>query len=153
MNVVLDTTVIAKGVFPPRRRKKDDVHQERLELHLRAKEILRGVEQGRYTLYVPFVALVEMAAVGARLTGKKERGLEAAEYVRGYANIVPEFRLVDEAVGVAAETKASGFDSLFIACARVTGSTLMTDDRGMHEAAPGVGVDSKLLREMEPAGA
>ena len=44
--------------------------------------------------------------------------------------------------------RISGFDSIFIACAKITDSTLFTDDKKMYEAALKVGVKAKLLRDM-----
>jgi len=49
---------------------------------------------------------------------------------------------------VAAETKASGFDSVFIACAKTLGILLITDDKGMYDAAVKIGVKAELLRDM-----
>ena len=67
-------------------------------------------------------------------------------YVTCY--IIYDIELLEEAVDIATKTKASGFDVIFIACSKLTNSTLITDDLGMHRAATSFGIDSKLLREM-----
>lgn len=97
----------------------------------------------------PSVAIIEIAAVGARLTGKEERGIQASDYIKKYGNIFYDIGLLDEAVSIAAKTKISGFDSVFIACAKVTDSVLFTDDKKMYEAALKLGVKAKLLRDMD----
>ncbi len=45
-------------------------------------------------------------------------------------------------------TKASGFDVVFMSCAEVTGSILITDDKGMYEKAIDYGLEAKFLREL-----
>jgi len=149
MIYTIDTTVLAKGIIPPRRRKKDDIYEEQLRLHKIAKSIIREVEAKQSVMHIPSVAIVEMAAVGARLTGKSERGVQSAEYVRENGNIVYDINLLSEAIRVASQTKISGFDSIFIACTKITNSTLITDDKKMYNAAVKTGVNAKLLREMK----
>ena len=149
MNILtLDTTALANALFPPRRRKNDSIYEEQFRLHTIAKSILSEIENKQSVMNVPSVAIVEIAAVGARLTGKDERGLQASDYVREHGNIIYDVDFLDESVIIAAKTKISGFDSIFIACAKIANSTLITDDRKMHEAAIKVGVNSKLLRDM-----
>ena len=147
-NITLDTTVLAKGIIPPRRRKKDAIYEEQFRLYTLAKSIIREVEDKESVMNIPSVAIVEIAAVGARLTGKEERGIQASDFVREYGNIIYDIDLLYEAVRTASKTKISGFDSIFITCAKVTNSTLITDDKKMHNAAVKVGVKAKLLRDM-----
>ncbi len=109
---------------------------------------MKSVEEGGDTMAIPFLALVETAAVGARLTGQAGLGREAVCYVRSHATLLSDVMIHDESVDVACETKASGFDSVFIACARMTESVLVTDDKKMHQAALDLGVESRLLRDM-----
>ncbi|ODS42860.1 MAG: hypothetical protein MSIBF_06220 [Candidatus Altiarchaeales archaeon IMC4] len=148
-NVTLDTTVLAKGIIPPRRRKNDPIYAEQFRLYTVAKSIIREVETGLAVMNIPSVAIVEIAAVGARLTGKEGRGILASEYVRNYGHILHDVYLLDDAVRIAAKTKISGFDSVFIACARITDSTLITDDKGMYDAALKAGIRAKLLRNIQ----
>ena len=86
--------------------------------------------------------------VPSMLTGNKDIGRKNSDFVKSISRIIGENELIDEAVSIAAETKISGFDSVFIACAKVNHSLLITDDKKMHEVAIKVGVKSKLLREM-----
>lgn len=146
--LTLDTTVLANAIFPPRRKKDDSIYKEQLRLHTIAKSIVGKVESKKSVMNIPSVAIVEIAAVGARLTGKYERGLQASDYVREHGNIMYDIDFLDKSVDIAAETKVSGFDSIFIACAKISNSLLVTDDKKMHDAAVNAGVKSALLRDM-----
>lgn len=39
-DVTTDTTVLVKGLIPPRRKKKDAIYDEYLNLHRKAKDVL-----------------------------------------------------------------------------------------------------------------
>lgn len=149
MNVTLDTTVLAKGLIPPRRRKRDVIYEEQFRLHTIAKSMIGEVEAKESILYIPSVAIVEIAAVGARLTGEEEKGLHVSDFVREYGNIIHDVDFLDKSVIIASSTKISGFDSIFIACAQLTNSTLITDDRKMFDAAVKIGVSTMLLRDIK----
>src|SRR3989338_9605239 len=118
-SITLDTTVLARGILPPRRRKKDAIYENEFRLHVIAKSILSKVESKESIMNAPSAAIVEIAAVGARLTGKEERGIQASEYVKRHGNIIYDISLISEAVKVASQTKISGFDAIFITCAKV----------------------------------
>ena len=148
-SVTLDTTVLAKGIVPPRRRKKDIIYQEQFRLFTLAKSVITEVENRKSVMNIPSAAVVEIAAVVARLTGKEERGIQASDYVKKHGNIIFDIELLDKAVGIAAQTKISGFDSIFIACAKFSNSTLITDDKKMFDAAVKVGIKAKLLRDIK----
>ena len=148
MNHVLDTSVIAKGLIEPRRKKQDSILKEQLRIYKTASLIMDQVNNKEIRLVVPSIALVEIAAVAARLTGKDKRGIQASSYVRKHGNIIHDTSFLNEAVKIAAKIHVSGFDSIFIACAKLTDSTLITDDKTMHDAAISLGIDSKLLREI-----
>ena len=148
-NVTLDTTVLAKAIIPPRRRKRDAIYEEQFRLFTIAKSIIREVEEKESIMHIPSVAVVEIAAVSARLTGKEQRGIQASDYVKKYGNIIYDINLLNEAVKIASKTKISGFDSIFITCAKVTNSMLITDDKKMYDAAINLGIKSKLLRDIK----
>ena len=148
MNKTFDTTVIIKGIVEPRRKKQDSIFKEQRRVHNIASSMLENIYNNNDILFIPMVALVETAAVASRLTGNKDIGRKNSDFVKSISRIVGENELIDEAISIAAETKISGFDSVFIACAKITNSVLVTDDRKMHEAAAKAGVKSKLLRDM-----
>ena len=52
-DVTIDTSILVKGLIPPRRRIKDQLYEESLRLHSKSKEILLKVENGEYTNYIP----------------------------------------------------------------------------------------------------
>lgn len=149
MSITLDTTVLAKGLIPPRRRKRDIIYEEQFRLHTIAKSMIGEVENKESVMNTPSVAIVEIAAVGARLTGEKEKGIEVSDFVKEHGKILYDIDFLDEAVNIASSTKISGFDSIFIACAQLTDSTLITDDRKMFNAAVKIGVKAKLLRNIK----
>jgi len=148
MSLTLDTTVLAKAIVPPRRRKQDAIYKEQFRLYTIAKSITAKVESRQNIMNIPSVSIIEIAAVTARLTGKEERGIQASDYVKQHSSIIYDLYLLEEAVRIAASTKISGFDSVFIACAKITESALITDDKKMHEAAVKAGIKAKLLRDM-----
>jgi predicted nucleic acid-binding protein len=150
--LTLDTSVLAKGIIPPRRRKKDPIYAEQFRLFSLAKSILQDIEDSVSVMNVPSVALIEIAAVASRLTGKEDRGLQASDYVREHANILYDSSLLEESIRIAVKTKISGFDSIYIACAKHTGSMLITDDKGMYDAAIRIGIKAELLRDMQGKG-
>lgn len=146
--VTLDTTVLIKGIIPPMRRKKDSLYREQLRLHLKARDIIQEIEDRKTVMNIPAVCLIEIASVTARLTGKDQRGIQASDYVRDHGNVFYDIFLLNEAIRIGARTRSSGFDTIFIACAKLTNSTLITDDRKMYEAAAKVDVPAKLLRDI-----
>ena len=149
MNKTLDTTAIIKGILEPRRKKQDAIFKEQFRIHKVASSILDYIYDGKDRLFVPTIVLVEIAAVASRLTGDEKIGTETAYFVKSIASrVVSENELLDEAVFIASKTKISGFDSVFIACAKITDSILITDDRKMYEAAIKTGIKSKLLRDI-----
>lgn len=144
--VTLDTTVLVKGIIPPRRRKEDTLYEEQFRLYSVAKSIISEVENENTVMYIPSVALIEIAAVAARLTGKYERGILLSDYVKCHGNVIYDVHLLEDAIKIAARTKISGMDTIFITCAMLTGSALITDDKKMYDAALEVGLNAKLLR-------
>lgn len=74
--------------------------------------------------------------------------------VRISTSVLESYEVVDEAVlfdaawGIALDTGCSGFDSYFIALAKLKNAALLTDDRKMYYHAGEVGVDSVLIRAL-----
>lgn len=60
-NITCDTTVIIRGLVPPRRKKKDETYKRQLKLHKKAKEILEKIEKKCYKLHIPLIAFIETA--------------------------------------------------------------------------------------------
>nr|QNO48045.1 hypothetical protein IDMEPGOH_00001 [Methanosarcinales archaeon ANME-2c ERB4] len=55
--------------------------------------------------------------------------------------------LFERAIKIGMETKANGFDVLFMACADITNSVLITDDQKQSEKAKEYGVDTEFMRD------
>ncbi|NJE03018.1 type II toxin-antitoxin system VapC family toxin [Thermococcus sp. MV11] len=146
-DVVLDTSVIVKGILPPLRRKRDDVYHRQLSLHLKAKELLKKAQNGELTLHEPVIALVETSTVLWRLS-KSERIVDIGiRFLETYSVFYSDVYLLEDAMEIGRKTGASGFDVLFLACAKRRGAKLITDDRKMYEKALESGIEAELLRE------
>ncbi|MBN2251820.1 MAG: PIN domain-containing protein [Candidatus Altiarchaeota archaeon] len=150
MKCVFDTSVIIKGLIKPRRRKNDAILAGQLDAYKSAAELMNKVHAGEISLIIPTAAIIEVAAVSSRLTGIKEVGVKAADFIGNIAaEIVCERDILTECIDVAATTRAGGFDSAFIACAKTTSSTLFTDDKGMYDAARRAKINAQLLRNID----
>lgn len=145
--VTIDTSVIVKGLVPPRRRKRDQLFESQLELHLRCREILLKTESGEYINNIPLLALIETACVVSRLSDEKRADL-ALSFVSQNSRVYSDVYLLERSIEIGLRTKASGFDVVFMACAEETGSMLITDDRKMYERANDYGLDVRFLRDL-----
>lgn len=126
---VYDTTVIVKGLVPPRRKKKDALYEQQLKAHILCSQLLQRIEQKTASLSIPSIALVETAVVVSRLTNESAVAKEAVAFLRTAAKkILYDSLLLEKAVQIGMETKASGFDVLFLTCSRLLDLPLVTDD-------------------------
>jgi predicted nucleic acid-binding protein len=147
--VTTDTTVLVRGLVPPRRKRHDVIFEEYIRLHSSASEVLRRIEQGEYQNHIPLLALIETACVVSRLTNDPESASLSVSFVSSHAKLYDTADLLERSIEIGIASKASGFDVIFMACADVTGSQLITDDRKMYERARESGIDTTLLREWE----
>ena|SRR3989338_4190394 len=149
MNHVFDTSVIIKGILKPRRKKQDSILKEQFRVHKIATSFMNKIYSGKINLIIPSAALIEIAAVSSRLTGVKDTSIKTTNFINSISTVINESDILDQCIDVAAETKISGFDAVFIAVAKLTNSTLITDDKKMYESATKLSVDSKLLRDIK----
>ena len=147
--VTTDTTVLVLGLVPPRRRRHDVISEDYIRLHSSASEVLRRIEQGKYQNHIPLLALIETACVVSRLTNDPESASLSVSFVSRHAKLYDTADLLERSIEIGITSKASGFDVIFIACADITGSLLITDDRKMYQRARESGIDTTLLREWE----
>lgn len=146
---VFDTTFIVKGLVEPRRKKQDEILEQQLKLHNKAKEYLEKVEREETQMIIPSVALVETAYVVSRLTNYNNLSIDAVNFLwESSEEILFDYETLDNAIQTGIETKASGFDTLYLAVLKLTNSVLLTDDSKLHTLAKAQGFQSKLLREM-----
>jgi len=110
---------------------------------------LEFLEELSINVMIPAVCVVETASVIARLTGNRELAKLASEKLRDIYHVVREDQLLDQAWEIALTTGASGFDSYFIAAAKVFDALLMTDDVSMADKAARLGVNVILVREAD----
>lgn len=148
IDITTDTSVLIKGLVPPRRRTKDQLYETYLNIHLISKEILLKIEAANYVNHVPLIALIETACVVSRLTNDSESINLALSFVSQNSRMYADAYLLEKSIEIGTKTKASGFDVIFMACAEVCGSILITDDRKMFEKAIEYGLEAKLLRDL-----
>jgi len=146
IKVTTDTSVLISGLVPPRRRIKDHLFSEQHDLYMRANEILEKIASKEYSNHVPLVTMIEVASVVSRLTNDAKSVTMALSFVSENSRLYPDVYLLEKAIEIGQETKASGFDVLFMACSEVSGSKLLTDDRKMYEKAVEYGMNAGYLR-------
>jgi len=145
----VDSSFIVKGLVPVRRAKADDLRARQTREYERASAYLNAIGVGAHRMFVPAIALVEVAAVISRLTNSHEDARQGAAFVRHHATrIYYETDLLDRAIETAITAKTGGYDTIFLTVAKITGSTLLTADRAQHEMAIHIGLDSILLYDL-----
>ena len=82
-------------------------------------------------IYIPKVCIIETAAVIRRIANKNLE-IEVSKSINDSYEVIDEEFIFDSAWGIALDTGSSGFDSYFIALAKIKNALLLTDDGGMH---------------------
>ena len=146
MKVVLDTSVIAKALLRPRRGLPKEVLKRETETHEKAKLVIHLCDE--HEVLLPKAGIVEVASVLKR-NGHGDVIPDVVESLSLSYNLVPEEPIFEEAIDVASETGASGFDCYFMALALMEGALLITDDVKMAFHAKRLGIEILLLRDAE----
>jgi predicted nucleic acid-binding protein len=113
-------------------------------MHIYCQEI----EDDDVEIYVPKVCVVETAAVIRRLANKT-LSVKISKGILDSYEVIDEMLIFDSAWKIAVKTGCSGFDSYFIALAKIKNAVLLTDDGGSNYHAKETGVDSILIRNTE----
>jgi len=147
--VVLDTSVIVKAVLKPSRQLPKDIYERKVETHEKSRLLIRLVKQKHIEVFIPFVALIEVAGVLTRLASSS-LAREIVESLKTSENyhIIHEEEIRDHAIKIALEVGSSGFDTYFIAVAKMFNATLITDDEPMTIHAKRLGIDVILIRKI-----
>lgn len=145
---VLDTSVIIKSIFKPARSLPDEKYEREMTTHKKCAYIIKTIEENDIDTYIPYVCIVETAAVAKRLSDK-DLARRISKSIFDSYEFVSENIIFDSAWDIAKITGCSGFDSYFIALAHIKNALLITDDAGMHEHAEEYGVESVRIREIE----
>ena len=147
--VVLDTSVIVKAVLKPSRWLPKNIYEREVETHEKSRLLIRLVKQKRIEIFIPFVALVEVAGVLTRLASSS-LAREVVESLKTSENyhIVYEEKIRDHAIKIALEVGSSGFDTYFIAVAKKFNAMLITDDEPMAIYAKHLSIDTILIRRI-----
>jgi len=152
--VVLDTSVIVKAALKPGKWLPRSVYERELETHRKSRLLIRLLNEKGVELLVPFAALVEVAGVLARLASRDlaVKVVESLRTTRSY-RVVYEYEkerddeIRDYVIETALSTGSSGFDTYFIATAKLYNAALITDDEPMSIQAERVGVNTILVRK------
>ncbi len=145
---VLDTSVIIKSIFQPMKSLPDEIYKREQQTHEKCRFVIEKIEENDLDIYIPKVCVVETAAVVKKLANKN-LAIKISKGVFDSYEVVDEAFLFDSAWTIAMDTGCSGFDSYFIALARMKNASLLTDDGGMYTHAEEIGVDSILIRDTE----
>lgn len=143
---VLDTSIIIKSIFKPLKSLSDEIYKREMKTHKKCRFIIGKIEEGDIDIYIPKVCVVETAAVVKKLANKN-LAIKISKSVLDSYEVIEEAFLFDSAWTIAGDTGCSGFDSYFIALARIKNAALLTDDSGMHSHAEEIGVDSLFIRD------
>lgn len=144
--LTLDTSVIIKGVIPPK--KRDEKSEEKVEKFKTANKYMKLLFSDKIVGFIPSAVLVESSAVGARLTGSKKFGINLAKRIEEVCTVLYDEEILDSAIEIGAQYKASGFDNLLLTCAILTDSPLFTDDRKLHNLCDKAEIKSYLLDDL-----
>lgn len=109
--------------------------------HKASKAFMTRVREDGIPIIVPTLVLPEIAAAIARGQGKPELGVEFAEEVGRFPNIVLvslDKTLAKQAVEAAAKYRLRGSDAVYAAVALRFGAQLVTLDREQLERLPQV---------------
>jgi len=146
---VLDTSVIIKSIFKPFKKSlPGELYKKEMMTHEKCRAVIKKIEEKEIDTYIPRVCIVETAAVVNRLANKSF-SMKISKRVLDSYEVVDEALLFDYAWTIAIDTGCSGFDSYFIALAKIKNATLLTDDKRKHDQAEKIDVDSILIRETD----
>jgi len=137
----IDTSFAVKGLVPPRRKKRDEILEKQQKMYKLARSYLDKVRDEHAEMYIPAVALIETGIIISRITNNEEDSRKAH-------HVFYEYEILEEAISFCIETKASGYDTIFLTIAEVTQSELLTDDSLQHKIALSRSIVSHLLRDM-----
>jgi len=85
----------------------------------------------------------------SRITNNEDDSRKAISFLRrNAAHVFYEHEILEDAISFGIETKASGYDTVFLTIAEATQSELLTDDSLQHKIALSRGIVSHFLRDM-----
>lgn len=145
---VLDTTVIVKGALTPYKSLPEEIYSRELGTHQKCRLLLNILDESSVEVFIPKVCVIETAAVLKRLANRDLAAKLSRGLMRAY-DLVGEPDIFESAWRVALDRGSTGFDTYFLALARMKDALLFTDDNGMSHHARGYGVNSILIRELQ----
>jgi predicted nucleic acid-binding protein len=144
-SVVLDASILVAAALPNE------------PFHAGAKTLMQRLMAARADLYLPAIALAEVAAAIARGTGDERLALAVVvEYGQQFdlRRIAVDVALGDLAAELAAKHRIRGCDAVYLALAQTRHAVLVTLDRQQRQRTPPAipaRTPTQLLAEMETA--
>ena len=133
--IVLDTSVLVDALLPRLERR-----------HEAALSLIQILSEKEALIYGPRILLVELACVLSRYKGA-QLVQEMVSSIAGTINLIDEAVIFEEALSIAMRIHPRAVDAYFIAAAKLTNSTLISNDRVMVENARKEGVDAYFFIE------
>ncbi|NOX63239.1 MAG: PIN domain-containing protein [Chloroflexi bacterium] len=125
--VVLDASVLVAGMRP------GEVH------HVAAREALEMLTRQHWRLFLPAIALAEVAAAIGRGTGsaaRAERELTLLRQTPRLMIMAVDASLGERAAAIAGSHRIRGCDAVYVALAQMLNIPLITLDREQRERSP-----------------
>ena len=146
-NIVLDTSVVAKSITTPPKHLPKNIYERELETRGKIHVILDILRENSFKVFYPKSGIVEAASVLKRSGMMKEQIQNILESLHNTFIIIDENKIYGKALEIALLTAPSGFDTYFLALALLTGSLLITDDKGMASHAEKLNINHILVRK------
>lgn len=140
--VVVDASVVVAGL------QKDEPH------HAAAQAVLMQLTLQAGSLYLPAIALAEIAAAIARGTGNSaqaEKEVALVQALPGLVLVPVDQGLGERAAQLAARQRMRGCDAVYVGLAQALQAPLLTLDRQQRERAPEPVVAQTPAEMMEAA--
>lgn len=83
----MDTSVIIKSIFKPARSLPDEKYEREMATHKKCTYIIKTIEEHDIDTYIPYVCIVETAAVAKRLSDAAELCVILCDFHRKHAKV------------------------------------------------------------------
>ncbi|AET65688.1 PIN domain-containing protein [Methanothrix harundinacea] len=123
---VLDTTVIVKGALTPYKSLPEEIYSRELGTHQKCRLLLNILDESSVEVFIPKVCVIETAAVLKRLANRDLAAKLSRGLMRAY-DLVGEPDIFESAWRVALDRGSTGFDTYFLALARMKDALLFTE--------------------------
>ncbi|MCA1915023.1 type II toxin-antitoxin system VapC family toxin [Methanospirillum hungatei] len=146
-NCVIDSSVIIKAIFKPKKARYEFEYQKELETHFNSRYLLQLIDRTNITVLIPRCVFVEVSGVSSRLSDPEKAKSIYSEMQVVYS-IIPEDEIFNSALEIALKYGNPGFDNYILATAYKNQCPLFTDDKKVYEISKQIGIQSYLMRDL-----